>query len=177
MVVLLFPLCSLQTAYTIPILAFAFVCHPEVLPIYTELRKWVNLCWSSMFVTTSLLNIAVIQPSDFSPSKAKMQKVSNISIFVMYIMYFLAALFGYLTFKGKSMFFLLKLCYVCMYYVYCNKLNQKSGFQVNQNYNLNSLGYLHKQCFYDLLQSQLILLASSTFHWFHLISAPCCVGV
>uniref|UniRef100_A0A8C5DWD2 Sodium-coupled neutral amino acid transporter 3-like n=1 Tax=Gouania willdenowi TaxID=441366 RepID=A0A8C5DWD2_GOUWI len=27
-----------QTAYTIPILAFAFVCHPEVLPIYTELR-------------------------------------------------------------------------------------------------------------------------------------------
>uniref|UniRef100_A0AAX7VG98 Amino acid transporter transmembrane domain-containing protein n=1 Tax=Astatotilapia calliptera TaxID=8154 RepID=A0AAX7VG98_ASTCA len=26
-----------QTAYTIPILAFAFVCHPEVLPIYTEL--------------------------------------------------------------------------------------------------------------------------------------------
>lgn len=32
-------LCSSQTAYTIPILAFAFVCHPEVLPIYTELRK------------------------------------------------------------------------------------------------------------------------------------------
>ncbi|XP_003973416.2 sodium-coupled neutral amino acid transporter 3 [Takifugu rubripes] len=63
-----------QTAYTIPILAFAFVCHPEVLPIYTELRN---------------------------PSKARMQKVSNISIFVMYIMYFLAALFGYLTFKDK----------------------------------------------------------------------------
>ncbi|XP_077386215.1 sodium-coupled neutral amino acid transporter 3-like isoform X2 [Festucalex cinctus] len=60
-----------QTAYTIPILAFAFVCHPEVLPIYTELRD---------------------------PTKKKMQKVSNISIFVMYSMYFLAALFGYLTF-------------------------------------------------------------------------------
>lgn len=28
--------------------------------------------------------------------------VSNISIFVMYTMYFLAALFGYLTFKGES---------------------------------------------------------------------------
>uniref|UniRef100_A0A5F8GAY2 Solute carrier family 38 member 5 n=1 Tax=Monodelphis domestica TaxID=13616 RepID=A0A5F8GAY2_MONDO len=28
-----------QTAYTIPILAFAFVCHPEVLPIYTELHR------------------------------------------------------------------------------------------------------------------------------------------
>uniref|UniRef100_A0A8C6LB59 Solute carrier family 38 member 3 n=1 Tax=Nothobranchius furzeri TaxID=105023 RepID=A0A8C6LB59_NOTFU len=60
-----------QTAYTIPILAFAFVCHPEVLPIYTELRN---------------------------PTKKKMQKVSNVSIFVMYSMYFLAALFGYLTF-------------------------------------------------------------------------------
>uniref|UniRef100_A0A672YWR2 Sodium-coupled neutral amino acid transporter 3-like n=1 Tax=Sphaeramia orbicularis TaxID=375764 RepID=A0A672YWR2_9TELE len=34
------------------------------------------------------------------PSKKKMQKVSNISIFVMYSMYFLAALFGYLTFYG-----------------------------------------------------------------------------
>lgn len=62
-----------QTAYTIPILAFAFVCHPEVLPIYTELRN---------------------------PSKKKMQKVSNVSILLMYSMYFLAALFGYLTFYG-----------------------------------------------------------------------------
>uniref|UniRef100_A0A8C6MJU3 Solute carrier family 38 member 3a n=1 Tax=Nothobranchius furzeri TaxID=105023 RepID=A0A8C6MJU3_NOTFU len=62
----------IATAYTIPILAFAFVCHPEVLPIYTELRKY-----------------------------KKMQHVSNISIAVMYIMYFLAALFGYLTFYGK----------------------------------------------------------------------------
>uniref|UniRef100_A0AAY4DWE9 Amino acid transporter transmembrane domain-containing protein n=1 Tax=Denticeps clupeoides TaxID=299321 RepID=A0AAY4DWE9_9TELE len=65
---------SPATAYTIPILAFAFVCHPEVLPIYTELRN---------------------------PTKKKMQHVSNISIAVMYIMYFLAALFGYLTFYGK----------------------------------------------------------------------------
>ncbi|XP_066526894.1 sodium-coupled neutral amino acid transporter 3a isoform X1 [Hoplias malabaricus] len=65
---------KLQTAYTIPILAFAFVCHPEVLPIYTELRN---------------------------PNKKKMQHVSNISIAVMYVMYFLAALFGYLTFYDK----------------------------------------------------------------------------
>ncbi|XP_047438668.1 sodium-coupled neutral amino acid transporter 3 isoform X2 [Mugil cephalus] len=63
-----------QTAYTIPILAFAFVCHPEVLPIYTELRN---------------------------PTQKRMQKVSNISILVMYTMYFLAALFGYLTFYDK----------------------------------------------------------------------------
>ncbi|XP_023146094.2 sodium-coupled neutral amino acid transporter 3-like isoform X1 [Amphiprion ocellaris] len=63
-----------QTAYTIPILAFAFVCHPEVLPIYTELRN---------------------------ATKKKMQHVANISIAVMYGMYFLAALFGYLTFYGE----------------------------------------------------------------------------
>ncbi|XP_028303022.1 sodium-coupled neutral amino acid transporter 3-like isoform X1 [Gouania willdenowi] len=63
-----------QTAYTIPILAFAFVCHPEVLPIYTELRN---------------------------PTQKKMQHVANISITVMYVMYFLAALFGYLTFYGE----------------------------------------------------------------------------
>ncbi|XP_042347113.1 sodium-coupled neutral amino acid transporter 3-like [Plectropomus leopardus] len=62
-----------QTAYTIPILAFAFVCHPEVLPIYTELRD---------------------------ATKKRMQKVANISILAMFIMYLLTALFGYLTFYG-----------------------------------------------------------------------------
>ncbi|KAF7662770.1 hypothetical protein LDENG_00227830 [Lucifuga dentata] len=60
-----------QTVYTIPILAFAFVCHPEVLPIYTELRD---------------------------ANKKRMQRVANISILAMFIMYLLTALFGYLTF-------------------------------------------------------------------------------
>uniref|UniRef100_A0A8C4NHN5 Solute carrier family 38 member 3a n=1 Tax=Dicentrarchus labrax TaxID=13489 RepID=A0A8C4NHN5_DICLA len=73
-VVVLLLVSYLLTAYTIPILAFAFVCHPEVLPIYTELRN---------------------------PTKKKMQHVANISIAVMYSMYFLAALFGYLTFYGE----------------------------------------------------------------------------
>uniref|UniRef100_A0A672Z4H4 Sodium-coupled neutral amino acid transporter 4-like n=1 Tax=Sphaeramia orbicularis TaxID=375764 RepID=A0A672Z4H4_9TELE len=59
------------TAYTIPILAFAFVCHPEVLPIYSELKD---------------------------RSRKKMQNVSNLSILAMLIMYMLSALFGYLTF-------------------------------------------------------------------------------
>ncbi|TSN76594.1 Sodium-coupled neutral amino acid transporter 3 [Bagarius yarrelli] len=62
-----------QAAYTIPILAFAFVCHPEVLPIYTELKN---------------------------PSKKRMQNVANISILAMFIMYLLTAIFGYLTFYG-----------------------------------------------------------------------------
>uniref|UniRef100_A0A8C6YD59 Solute carrier family 38 member 4 n=1 Tax=Naja naja TaxID=35670 RepID=A0A8C6YD59_NAJNA len=63
-----------RTAYTIPILAFAFVCHPEVLPIYSELKN---------------------------RSRKRMQNVSNISIMGMLIMYLLAALFGYLTFYGE----------------------------------------------------------------------------
>ncbi|XP_070802723.1 sodium-coupled neutral amino acid transporter 4 [Pituophis catenifer annectens] len=63
-----------RTAYTIPILAFAFVCHPEVLPIYSELKN---------------------------RSRKRMQNVSNVSIMGMLIMYLLAALFGYLTFYGE----------------------------------------------------------------------------
>ncbi|XP_041935580.1 sodium-coupled neutral amino acid transporter 4 [Alosa sapidissima] len=60
-----------QTAYTLPILAFAFVCHPEVLPIYSELKD---------------------------RSRKKMQNVSNLSILAMLVMYMLSALFGYLIF-------------------------------------------------------------------------------
>ncbi|XP_063289214.1 sodium-coupled neutral amino acid transporter 5 [Pelobates fuscus] len=63
-----------QTAYSIPIVAFAFVCHPEVLPIYTELRR---------------------------ATKSRMQNVANVSIFAMFIMYLLTAVFGYLTFYGN----------------------------------------------------------------------------
>uniref|UniRef100_A0AAY5KRK4 Amino acid transporter transmembrane domain-containing protein n=1 Tax=Esox lucius TaxID=8010 RepID=A0AAY5KRK4_ESOLU len=63
-----------QTAYTIPILAFAFVCHPEVLPIYTELKN---------------------------ANKKRMQTVANISILAMFVMYGLTAIFGYLTFFGN----------------------------------------------------------------------------
>ncbi|RXM29929.1 Sodium-coupled neutral amino acid transporter 2 [Acipenser ruthenus] len=62
------------TAYTIPILAFAFVCHPEVLPIFSELKD---------------------------RSRKKMQNVSNISITAMLVMYMFSALFGYLTFYGN----------------------------------------------------------------------------
>ncbi|KAM4611076.1 sodium-coupled neutral amino acid transporter 5b [Polymixia lowei] len=60
-----------ETAYTIPILAFAFVCHPEVLPIYTEL---------------------------FNPTKRRMQNIANVSILGMFVMYLFTAIFGYLTF-------------------------------------------------------------------------------
>ncbi|XP_063783427.1 sodium-coupled neutral amino acid symporter 2 [Pseudophryne corroboree] len=63
-----------QTVYAVPILTFSFVCHPAVLPIYQELK---------------------------GRSRKRMMNVSNVSFFAMFIMYLLAALFGYLTFYGK----------------------------------------------------------------------------
>uniref|UniRef100_A0A8C7FBA2 Solute carrier family 38 member 4 n=1 Tax=Oncorhynchus kisutch TaxID=8019 RepID=A0A8C7FBA2_ONCKI len=63
-----------RTAYTVPILAFSFVCHPEILPIYSELKD---------------------------RSRRKMQNVSNLSILAMLVMYMFSALFGYLTFYGN----------------------------------------------------------------------------
>uniref|UniRef100_A0A8C5PEA4 Sodium-coupled neutral amino acid symporter 2 n=1 Tax=Leptobrachium leishanense TaxID=445787 RepID=A0A8C5PEA4_9ANUR len=63
-----------QTVYAVPILTFSFVCHPAVLPIYQELE---------------------------GRSRRKMMNVSNVSFFAMFVMYLLAALFGYLTFYDK----------------------------------------------------------------------------
>ncbi|XP_034984185.1 sodium-coupled neutral amino acid symporter 2 [Zootoca vivipara] len=63
-----------QTVYAVPILTFSFVCHPAVLPIYEELK---------------------------GRSRRRMMKVSNVSFFAMFLMYLLAALFGYLTFYAK----------------------------------------------------------------------------
>ncbi|KAM4036123.1 sodium-coupled neutral amino acid symporter 1 [Anomaloglossus baeobatrachus] len=63
-----------QTAYALPTLAFAFVCHPSVLPIYSELRD---------------------------RSQKKMQLVSQVSFFAMFLMYLLTAIFGYLTFYDE----------------------------------------------------------------------------
>ncbi|XP_020651193.3 sodium-coupled neutral amino acid symporter 2 [Pogona vitticeps] len=63
-----------QTVYAVPILTFSFVCHPAILPIYEELKQ---------------------------RSRRRMMKVSNVSFFAMFLMYLLAALFGYLTFYGN----------------------------------------------------------------------------
>ncbi|XP_054911421.1 sodium-coupled neutral amino acid symporter 2-like [Poeciliopsis prolifica] len=61
-----------QTVYAIPILFFAFVGHPTILPMYKELKD---------------------------RSRRKMQNVANVSFLAVFIMYLLAALFGYLTFN------------------------------------------------------------------------------
>lgn len=60
-----------KSAYAIPTMAFSFLCHTAVLPIYCELDR---------------------------PSKVRMQRVTNISIGLSFLLYFISALFGYLTF-------------------------------------------------------------------------------
>uniref|UniRef100_A0A6P8RWT9 Probable sodium-coupled neutral amino acid transporter 6 n=1 Tax=Geotrypetes seraphini TaxID=260995 RepID=A0A6P8RWT9_GEOSA len=65
---------SKESAYAIPIMAFSFLCHTSVLPIYSELR---------------------------SPSKSRMQNVAHIAISLSFIIYFICALFGYLSFYDK----------------------------------------------------------------------------
>ncbi|XP_006126540.1 sodium-coupled neutral amino acid symporter 2 isoform X2 [Pelodiscus sinensis] len=60
-----------QTVYAVPILTFSFVCHPAILPIYEELK---------------------------GRSRRRMMNVSHVSFCSMFVMYLLAALFGYLTF-------------------------------------------------------------------------------
>ncbi|XP_074725098.1 solute carrier family 38 member 6 isoform X2 [Strix uralensis] len=65
---------TLQSAYAIPTMAFSFLCHTSVLPIYCELR---------------------------SPSKSRMQNVTVTGIGLSFLIYFMSALFGYLTFYEK----------------------------------------------------------------------------
>ncbi|XP_039597018.1 probable sodium-coupled neutral amino acid transporter 6 isoform X2 [Polypterus senegalus] len=65
---------SFQSAFAIPTMAFSFLCHTSVLPIYCELRR---------------------------PSKSRMQNVVNTGITLSFIIYLLSALFGYLTFFDK----------------------------------------------------------------------------
>ncbi|XP_035530636.1 probable sodium-coupled neutral amino acid transporter 6 isoform X2 [Morone saxatilis] len=62
---------SSKSAYAIPTMAFSFLCHTAILPIYCELDR---------------------------PTKSRMQNVTNISISLSFLLYLISALFGYLTF-------------------------------------------------------------------------------
>ncbi|XP_021103526.1 probable sodium-coupled neutral amino acid transporter 6 isoform X2 [Heterocephalus glaber] len=65
---------ALVSAYAVPTMAFSFLCHTSILPIYCELQ---------------------------SPSKRRMQNVTNTAIAISFLIYFIAAVFGYLTFYDK----------------------------------------------------------------------------
>lgn len=60
-----------KSAYAVPTMVFAFQCHASVLPIYLELKN---------------------------PTKGRMQAVAVVSIGNVFLLYFIASLFGYLTF-------------------------------------------------------------------------------
>ncbi|XP_056283168.1 probable sodium-coupled neutral amino acid transporter 6 isoform X5 [Pseudoliparis swirei] len=62
---------SSKSGYAIPTMAFSFLCHTAILPIYCELDR---------------------------PTKARMQNITNISIGLSFLLYLISALFGYLTF-------------------------------------------------------------------------------
>ncbi|XP_067277318.1 probable sodium-coupled neutral amino acid transporter 6 [Pseudorasbora parva] len=62
---------SSKSAYAVPTMAFSFLCHTAVLPIYCELHR---------------------------PTKQRMQNVTNVSISLSFVVYLISALFGYLTF-------------------------------------------------------------------------------
>uniref|UniRef100_A0A8C5AND3 Solute carrier family 38 member 6 n=1 Tax=Gadus morhua TaxID=8049 RepID=A0A8C5AND3_GADMO len=61
----------LPSAYAVPTMAFSFLCHTAVLPIYCELDR---------------------------PTKKRMQQVTNTGLCLSFMIYLLSALFGYLTF-------------------------------------------------------------------------------
>ncbi|XP_008305720.1 putative sodium-coupled neutral amino acid transporter 6 [Cynoglossus semilaevis] len=65
---------SSESVYAIPTMAFSFLCHTAILPIYCELER---------------------------PSKTRMQNVTNVSLGLSVLIYFISALFGYLTFYDK----------------------------------------------------------------------------
>ncbi|XP_032731145.1 probable sodium-coupled neutral amino acid transporter 6 isoform X1 [Lontra canadensis] len=65
---------SKESVYAIPTMAFSFLCHTSILPIYCELQ---------------------------SPSKKRMQNVTHTAIILSFLIYFVSALFGYLTFYDK----------------------------------------------------------------------------
>ncbi|KAM4664158.1 putative sodium-coupled neutral amino acid transporter 6 [Discoglossus pictus] len=65
---------SKESAFALPTMAFSFLCHTSVLPIYCELKH---------------------------ASKSRMQNVANLGIGLSFLIYFISALFGYLTFYDK----------------------------------------------------------------------------
>ncbi|CAL8286866.1 unnamed protein product [Lota lota] len=65
---------SSKSAYAIPTMAFSFLCHTAILPIYCELDR---------------------------PTKKRMQRVANTGLCLSFLIYLLSALFGYLTFYSR----------------------------------------------------------------------------
>jgi len=84
-------------------MAFSFLCHTAVLPIYCELHRSVHSVLSEHLphILYSLLLPYGVNVF-FRPTKRRMQNVTNVSIFLSFVVYLISALFGYLTFYSKN---------------------------------------------------------------------------
>lgn len=122
-------------------MAFSFLCHTSILPIYCELQRYcgtLEMCfylWGLPIELHSHLRVLFCCPESysrlsekswlawemlvspdmtgitgftnscwflcFSPSKKRMQNVTNTAIALSFLLYFVSALFGYLTFYGE----------------------------------------------------------------------------
>lgn len=72
-----------------------------------QLELWYAATRVLYLTYTGLVNRIMCHSSGLclsSATKKRMQTVANISIMAMFIMYLLTALFGYLTFFGKTLF-------------------------------------------------------------------------
>ncbi|XP_039720317.1 solute carrier family 38 member 6 isoform X5 [Pteropus medius] len=77
---------SKESAYAVPTMAFSFLCHTSILPIYCELQRYYR-------------NLEYFKC--INPSKKRMQNVTNTAIALSFLIYFISALFGYLTFYDE----------------------------------------------------------------------------
>lgn len=88
-------------------MAFSFLCHTAVLPIYCELDRLDPEFTFYLKFITNYANTRLTEwvPVSSRPSKRKMQNVANLGIGLSMLLYLISALFGYLTFYGRSAHF------------------------------------------------------------------------
>ena len=69
-----------------PTMTFSFVCHTAVLPIFAELKRQAKYFFN---VNTDFV---------FSGCPKQMKKIASTSIAACFFLYFIASVFGYMTF-------------------------------------------------------------------------------
>ena len=76
-----------------PTMTFSFVCHTAILPIFAELKRYGFV--SSTFLYIRTVNCDLL---NFSGCTKEMKKVASTSIAACFFLYFIASVFGYMTF-------------------------------------------------------------------------------
>ena len=76
-----------------PTMTFSFVCHTAILPIFAELKRYVIASSTYLYLCTVNCNLL-----NFSGCTKEMKKVASTSIAACFFLYFIASVFGYMTF-------------------------------------------------------------------------------